>query len=287
MKNMLKKIKAAEYWEYFEELENISKTDMIERYTNIWGEQVLRFKGVSTIINPNPNKFESKISKGGHSFPGGFYNIDENGNEVSGEQNFDEYMRIEYTVELMEKVSSSFVDAEFKLCIGPNNTVAIDDVYIVPDCYWEAPKAKEQIPYVAEQIVRKVNDFIIFREEISEEDVKNLQQCVISSMCDLNTSYLSKLEEGVLYSYLFKDELIIEFAELFKKLLLKGVTSLYMKKSNCLYCYPDLNTFSFYIKGTNEFVIRYVIGKDKKENKFILEECRNKPLKIEEIFPDI
>ena len=49
----------------------------------------------------------------------------------------------------------------------------------------------------------------------------------------------------------------------------------------------SLLIFSFYIKGTNEFVIRYVIGKDEKENKFILEECRNKPLKIEEIFPDI
>jgi hypothetical protein len=69
---------------------------------------------------------------------------------------------------------------------------------------------------------------------------------------------------------------------------LKGFTSLTVKPSKCLYCYPNANAFSFHHPDIDEFICRYVIGKDEKGySEFIVEECRNGPLKFEDVFPGI
>lgn len=156
---MMEIVKAKQYWDFISEYEGISESDNIMRYTNIWGEQVLKLNSESLIINPNPNRPNNKLSLGGHTFPGGFYNIDESGNEVYGDEDFDEYIRIDKKVKLIEKVNEFFKEREFTLTVGPNNSVAVDDVNIVPDCYWHLPKKIEQLDKSAQDIIGKVWNF--------------------------------------------------------------------------------------------------------------------------------
>jgi hypothetical protein len=86
--------------------------------------------------------------------------------------------------------------------------------------------------------------------------MRQKELCIINAVTNLNVSYLNELEEGVLCSHSFKDELILEFAAFFEKLLLKGFTSLTVKPSKCLYCYPNANAFSFHHPDTDEFICR-------------------------------
>lgn len=118
--------------------------------------------------------------------------------------------------------------------------------------------------------------------------IEKLQECIINTMCELDVTYLSKLDSDLIYSHQFKDEVIIEFAGVIKKLLLEGVRSLNMKKSECKFCYPNSSVFGFHHPETDKLVIRYVVDiSDNKNYDFIIEECRNKPLKFEDVFPGI
>ncbi len=153
-------VKAKQYWDLICEYEGISESDNIMRYTNIWGEQVLKLKNESLIINPNTNRPHNKLSLGGHTFPGGFYNIDERGNEVYGNEDFVEYMRIDKKAKLIDKVNKFFQEHEFTLTVGPNNSVAFDDVNLVPDCYWHLPEKIEQLDNSAQVIIAQVRGFM-------------------------------------------------------------------------------------------------------------------------------
>jgi hypothetical protein len=46
--------------------------------------------------------------------------------------------------------------------------------------------------------------------------MRQKELCIINAVTNLNVSYLNELEEGVLYSHSFKDELILEFAMFFE-----------------------------------------------------------------------
>lgn len=267
-------VKAKKYWDYIEGHFDISENDSIERYTNIWGEQVLKVKNERIIINPNPNKPGDKIDLGGHVPLEGYYNIDEEGNEVFAFNDFDEYIRIEGKVRLIERVNEVFKNKDFTLSVGPNNSVALDDVSIVPNCYWHLPKKADELDEKSQQIINKVNDFTIIK--ISDNEVSETEQLVIESVCSLDVTRLSKLRDDYMYSYNFKDELIIEFSSLFKKLLIDGIIELEASKSECLCCYPNLNTYSFHTKDNHEFKVRYVIGKHPTENMLVVEECKNR-----------
>lgn len=153
-------VKAKQYWDFICEYEGISESDNIIRYTNIWGEQVLKLNNEFLIINPNPNRPDNKLSLGGHTLPGGFYNIDESGNEVYGGEDFNEYMCIDKKVKLINKVNEFFQEVEFTLTVGPNNSVAVDDVNIVPNCYWHLPEKIEQLDNSTQVIIGKVRDFM-------------------------------------------------------------------------------------------------------------------------------
>ena len=275
----MKKVKAKKYWGILKDFPEINPNDVFDLYVNIWGELVLKGRGVRHIVKPNPDKKINKIDRGGHAIPGGYFNIDEEGNEVFGSENFDEYIRIEKTVKLIDKVNNSFKENDFSLSIGPNNSVTVDDNYIVTDCYWDIPKDDENLNDYAKIIVQKVNDFVCPDKVITNADIIKLEKIIINTLCKLDISYLSKLEEGVMYSYSFKDEIIIEFSKQIKKILLKGVTSLNMQVSACLYCYPECNAFSFHHPQTDELMVRYVVGKNKNRGtEYVLEECTNTPI---------
>lgn len=225
------------------------------------------------------NNYKNQLSFGGHVFGQGYFNIDEDGNEIFYFDNPDEFYRIGKTVKLIEIVNKAFKNNYFLLGIGPNNSVLINDVDIVPNCYWDIPEKDELFMDSKDKIVRKVKDFLAQKEDNTIIDINKLEQCIIKSICNLDVSYLSELEEGIMYSFRFKDEVIIDFSTFFKKLLLKGITSLTMKTSKCLYCYPKASAFSFYHPETDEFVVRYVVGNSQNEmTEYILEQCRNRPL---------
>jgi hypothetical protein len=248
-------------------------------YTNIWGELVLKVRGIKHILKPNPDKKVNKIDRGGHAIPGGFYNIDEEGNEIFGSENFDEYIRIEKTVKLLDKVNDAFKGNDIILYIGPNNSVLVDEHFIVPDCYWDIPENMKDLNTYAEMIVQKVKAYILPLNPITDAAIIKLEKIVIDTFCNLDVSYLSDLDESYMYSDCFKDEVIIHFAKQIKAMLLKGITTLNMKNSACLFCYPDCNAYSFHHPQTDELMVRYVVGKSKNQAKeFILQECLNKQI---------
>lgn len=274
----MRKVSAKEYWQYLKGIENISEDDMLERYTNVWGELVLKSSGVEYIIITNPKKKSNQIGEGGHVFMEGYFNIDEEGNEVFADKNIEEYLRLEGAIRLRKKVLDYFRKFDKNIGVGPNNTVVINDITIVSDCYWGEPKNEDELISMSNEIIVKVEKFLGVDDESKHRELEKIQDCVVEAICNLDVSYLSALEGyDTMYSFKFKDEIIIEFSKKFKGLLLRGITSLKMKNSKCKYCYPNLSAFSFYHPISAEFIIRYVVGKDPKiKHKFIIEECRNK-----------
>jgi len=154
------KVKAKEHWEKLKDFPEITPDDLLNLYTNIWGELVAKSENNKYILIKNPDKKVNRISIGGHAFPGGFFNIDEQGIEMYGSENYDEYMRIGNAIKLMDKVNESFSNSDFTLEIGPNNSVSIDDISIVPNCYWETPKNIDDFDSIVNDIVQKVKEFV-------------------------------------------------------------------------------------------------------------------------------
>lgn len=117
-------------------------------------------------------------------------------------------------------------------------------------------------------------------------NLSQLENTIIKAICGLDSSKLNSIDEDAIYSYNYKDEFILEMESEFRKIRNKGIDSLVVQKSECKYCYPFSNAYSFHHPVTDEFIIRYVIHQEK-EGVYKIEECRNRPLKFEDVFPDI
>lgn len=105
----------------------------------------------------------------------------------------------------------------------------------------------------------------------------NVEKSIVSSFCSLDVSFLDKLDGDIIYSYNYKHEMIAELGSVFEKIKSKGINKLIVKDSACKYCYPKGKAFSFHHPKTDEFIIRYVIFKEK-DDFFIVEECKNNPI---------
>lgn len=105
----------------------------------------------------------------------------------------------------------------------------------------------------------------------------DLEKIVVESFSNLNSSLLEGIEENAIYSYNYKNEMIDEIEKVFVKIKSAGVSSLTVKKSKCMFCYPQANAYAFHNPSTDEFIIRYVISQDK-DGMYRIEECKNKPI---------
>lgn len=99
----------------------------------------------------------------------------------------------------------------------------------------------------------------------------------LKAFCNLNASAFSEIDSEAEYSLDEKEEFIEQMESKFKAIKSGGVNQLGVRNSQCKFCYPMANTYSFYDNNTDEFIIRIVIEK-KSDNKFIVEECRNRLL---------
>ncbi|MFD0762717.1 hypothetical protein ACFQZW_11550 [Lutibacter aestuarii] len=282
MKSRSKKVEALIYWEYLKDM-GASKDSMVFAYKNVWDEEILNVSNSENIIVNKSSEKDRLPGNSGYNDEKGFYINDENGEEILSKNNLKEYNRLQekyINLELLiKKVNYELGVLNLYVNRGPNDSVTIFDTDIVVDCYWVLPKNRYEIELFSNEIIKQVNSFVTNHKEHFFMDVSKLEECVIQSVCNLDISYLSELDEDIMYSYSFKNEVLIEFSNKFKEFLLRGIKNLNVKPSECLYCHPNLNAFSFHHPDTDDLMIRYVIGKDEKGyNQFILEECRNRPI---------
>ena len=104
--------------------------------------------------------------------------------------------------------------------------------------------------------------------------IETTRKVIVKSICGLDESYLNQLDDDIIYSYDYKDELIQKFRANFKELKSNGITSLKVVESKCEFCYPDKKTYAFYNPTTNELVLRYVIFQESQDF-YRVEECKN------------
>lgn len=104
----------------------------------------------------------------------------------------------------------------------------------------------------------------------------DLEIAVINTFIHYDTSYLNELDPHAVYSYNYKDEFITELQRKIEKLKKDYPQGLYAKESLCMFCYPGSNAFSFYSKGNDKYVMRYVIAED--EDMYRVQRCGNNPI---------
>ena len=109
--------------------------------------------------------------------------------------------------------------------------------------------------------------------------LQDLEKIVVKAFCELDSSILDQLEEWAFYSYDYKEELIEKLDKLFKKYQSAGLTNLEVRDSECKYCNPKANAYSFHNPETGEFLIRYVFTyegeTDEGESIFGVDQCDN------------
>ncbi len=108
-------------------------------------------------------------------------------------------------------------------------------------------------------------------------DLIDLENYVVKAFCDLDSNILESLDGNAIYSYNYKNEMIDEIGKVFVKIKSAGVSSLTVKKSNCMFCYPQANAYAFHNPQTDEFIVRYVISQDE-DGMYRVEECKKKPI---------
>jgi len=146
-----------------------------EEYVNIWGDKITVYiNGNREVIKSN--RLEGKIpGTMVHVFMEGYFLINEDGVEVSSDDNF-EFRRLVSKYRFKEKLRVK-IGEEFKggsLQEGPNNSVALNDREIIPDCYWGLPKNEEEVKLQYKEIVNKVFDYKFPEEpliDINEDEL--------------------------------------------------------------------------------------------------------------------
>lgn len=106
-------------------------------------------------------------------------------------------------------------------------------------------------------------------------ELEELEEAVIKSLSTLDICHLSGINAKATYSYDDKEQFMEEIERKLKILRGKGIESMFYKRSNCKYCYPKSNTFSFFNSINEEFVVRYVIHQETEEA-YKVEECNNR-----------
>ncbi|WP_223032680.1 hypothetical protein [Hanstruepera marina] len=107
--------------------------------------------------------------------------------------------------------------------------------------------------------------------------LKYLEKQVVKSFCELDTDHLKSIDEHADYSHNYKDEFIEEMNTIFNEFKSQGINKLLVKPSECKYCHPTFNAYSFYHPISNEFLIRYVISQEN-GGMYRVDECKNNPL---------
>lgn len=134
-------LKTSKYLECSDDIPEMTPDEIIVDYTNIWGEQVSIIQKQKYVNHENPNKEINLINFGEHSFGDGYYNINEKGEEVFAFEDNNEFLRIGNKVRLTNILKDHFKEKfekfGYPIRTGPNNSVAIDDIRIVHNCYWD------------------------------------------------------------------------------------------------------------------------------------------------------
>lgn len=97
----------------------------------------------------------------------------------------------------------------------------------------------------------------------------------INSFQNLNSIYLQELSKDKYYSDRSKEELIQELKRIFRDIKSRGVSSLEIKFSKCLYCFPGAIVIEGYHQ--EELYIRYIVSES--EGQYIVQSCKNKIIK--------
>jgi len=275
-------VKVSDHWDLLKD-KGYLKDFSIPKYTNVWGEEILMtYDPEGIILNKNP--LSGRVP-GAEDFTEneGFYINNENGENVFLDANFKEYSRLKKKYNklnsLKEKVNWEFALAGFYLKEGPNQSVTFNNTHIVPQCFWIIPQNEDDENMISKILVNSIKEYVNQNYEQFYMSEADLEKCIIQSICNLDISYLADLDQYAVYSYDYKEELITKFSQIFKNFLLKGITSLKVKPDKSFNYYPNINTFSFYNSETDEFMIRYRIGKDKKYyQSYIVDDSYNKTL---------
>lgn len=113
------------------------------------------------------------------------------------------------------------------------------------------------------------------KADSSKMSLDDLIFAVVYAFLEYEPLYLQDIDPTKYYSDNYKGELIREVKKDIWKLKADYPDGVYVRKSQCTYCYPGTPAYSFYSIRGNEFCIRYVIRRKDDEN-FIVSQCNNR-----------